>query len=450
MSIQSTEILNIRIGLSQQKNLFFPFRFFKTSGYETEFFQRKEKVGLQQPIMFFVNVDSFNNALINEGKIIFDSSKEEFGQPLLSSSFDKLGTIIEKLSLDMEEDDLHTTLILEYSQKGKEDSLFLIMQRNNGWALFNDSKNKIDEGEGKFIITNLIKKELMKTADTDEKGQIINFAKSIGEKFGLDDQTIDKIYTWVSDNPKLSAAIVAGGASAAYNIFQNLLGNKKFSLGDTLKDSAMWAAGGAVAAGLIDKLSSHSGLDMGGTGKGILDKLSGFVSGENYLVYDGGAKSDEFTSQLQRCLIRLGKGNLESERRNYQSPFYNPIIGIKVSGRKNYADDGRFGKWTLDASKKLFQQINNLNAADIQKDSAVEIKTPDRIPEKVLYSTACKDKTELTATSDEVKAADDVKSKMTTPIKESKIYSEFSFLSSKNQKLHSTLMEQLKKDLKRG
>jgi phosphoserine aminotransferase len=130
---------------------------------------------------------------------------------------------------------------------------------------------------------------------------------------------------------------------------------------------------------------------------------------------------------------------------NLQPPKYTPIVGVKISGKKNYADDGRFGKWTLDAATSLFKQINVINKTDIEKDPTLEIKDPNKIPLKVLYSAACQDETGASVTPDETKGAEAMKA-----LEESKIYKDFSFLSSKNQKLHATLMEQLRKDLKRG
>jgi hypothetical protein len=220
--------------------------------------------------------------------------------------------------------------------------------------------------------------------------------------------------------------------------------------------------------------------------------------------------NSERVKQLQRCLIRTApEGNYKKEKEN--SAGYTPIVGTHKNPKAgNYADDGWFGPATLAAITKYKDTLNSLNA----NNQEAQISDPRRVPAAIVNSPACKEKIGTNFTPKEMKSEEaeqnaaiaqqrkDVESKITREIgtkaepiseeqfkkmsaeqlknskvfykkenllvinmydeagklissnteslEESKLYKEFSFLSKKNEKLHSTLMEQLKKDLRRG
>jgi hypothetical protein len=310
-------------------------------------------------------------------------------------------------------------------------------------------ENKEDDDQNPFMVP---PQELVSTSEKGDEGgdksplsASIDWLGKIGTVLGIPQDKVDSATKWVKENPGLTGVLAA---TVLPRVFDFVTGKKA--------DLSFSGLGIDAAKGLgIAMLLNHflgdkappigGGTTSGAGGSGFLGGVFSSYSGVDYLEYDGGAARDEQTAQLQRCLIRLGKGNLAAERMNLQPPKYTPIVGVKISGKKNYADDGRFGKWTLDAATSLFKQINVINKTDIEKDPTLEIKDPNKIPLKVLYSAACQDETGASVTPDETKGAEAMKA-----LEESKIYKDFSFLSSKNQKLHATLMEQLRKDLKRG
>lgn len=263
---------------------------------------------------------------------------------------------------------------------------------------------------------------------------------------GVSQETVNSSTQWLKDNPTLSVVLATTVLPRVLDFVTGKPTDLSFSgLGI---DAAKGAAIGLFLTHFLgDKAPAIDGATAaasGGGGTGLFGGLFSSYSGGGRLEFDDGAARDEETAQLQRCLIRFAQGNLAAERMNLQPPKYDPIVGIKISGKKNYADDGRFGTWTLNATTKYYKQINSQNADDIKKDPSVEIKDPRKIPLKVLYSTACEGKTDANPTQDETKQAEALMSKT-----ESKIYKDFPFLYSKKKKLHATLMEQLRKNLKR-
>ena len=244
--------------------------------------------------------------------------------------------------------------------------------------------------------------------------------------------------------------------------------------------------GGGVAAqtgaGKLARSGAEAVQKAGDVGQDIFGKVKGFAM--DTINYDGGREyNPQHVAPLQRCLIRLdpSKGNLAMERANLQpttNPPYTPIVGIKITGKKNYADDGRFGIRTLDAVRRLMDVINTKNQND-PNFQEIKITDPENVPVKVLYSTACKINTQIDILPDEQEKFDSAMAAAKTtkvssggvlkgkgpPLgkdydaslvdqpeqqQESKVYKDYGFLSTKNNKLHSILMEQLKKDLKRG
>lgn len=216
-------------------------------------------------------------------------------------------------------------------------------------------------------------------------------------------------------------------------------------------DPAKAAAAGALAkkaAGALGKVED--------AGKDILGKLKGYT--EATIEFDDGKEVGENTKAFQRCLIRFAGGNLVAERNHLREPNYlldtkargfvafhsktGPVVGkMRSNPKKNYADDGRFGPETLDAVTRLLPAMS-----PILQGSGITINDPKVIPTSILSSKVCEGLTGASPIGSEQQDYE----KMKPPVSESKIYKEFSFLSAKNSKLHSVLMEQLKKDLKRG
>jgi hypothetical protein len=149
--------------------------------------------------------------------------------------------------------------------------------------------------------------------------------------------------------------------------------------------------------------------------------------------------------QLQRCLIRTApEGNYAKEKQSAEN--YVPVVGVRKKGTGNYADDGWFGPATLAAVDKYKDVLNKLNAGNEQ----AQISNTKAVPAAILSSEACKDKMGTEPTDKEAKETSAATQATSSVVSESKVYKEFSFLSTKNERLHTTLMEQLKKDLKRG
>jgi len=149
--------------------------------------------------------------------------------------------------------------------------------------------------------------------------------------------------------------------------------------------------------------------------------------------------------QLQRCLIRTApNGNYIKEKQS--SAGYTPVVGVRKRGSGNYADDGWFGPATLAAIEKYKEDLNRLNTGNTD----AQILDTKAIPVALLASAACKDKMDINPTDKEKQEGLAASQSTPSTVAESKVYTQFSFLSNKNAKLHSVLMEQLKKDLKRG
>ena len=354
-----------------------------------------------------------------------------------------------------------------YTIKDVPCKLLLTVQRENQpektYVMLRGSKSGIAKSEQGLYedVFNEIQSPLYfeppKTASTaetsnsgDEQGILstaIGWVEKIATFAGVQEDKVKTATQFVKDNPKITGALAT---TILPRIYDALTG-KKVDL--SLSGLGIDAAKGAAISAALSYFLGDKAPNLGGSSSSGSGSTSIFTTGANllgidtndYIVYDGGSTRDEQTAQFQRCLIRLGGGNLEAERGNIQEPVYKSIIGVKVPGKKNYADDGRFGKWTLNASTSLFAKINKLNADQIKKDPSLEIKNPEKVPLAVITSTACIGKTDANSSPKEKEEA----SKMKT-ISESKVHKEFYFLSTKNEKLHTTLMEQLKKDLKRG
>lgn len=88
--------------------------------------------------------------------------------------------------------------------------------------------------------------------------------------------------------------------------------------------------------------------------------------------------SDEATKQLQRCLIRIAGGNLESERKHLRGPNY-PISSDRWRAEygpifaKGKADNGYYIEDTKDAIIQLKPFIDSIQPGLIDKD-AMEVK----------------------------------------------------------------------------
>jgi len=88
-------------------------------------------------------------------------------------------------------------------------------------------------------------------------------------------------------------------------------------------------------------------------------------------------ESDEATKQLQRCLIRIAGGNLESERKHLRGPSY-PIFSARW--RAEYgpifpkADNGYYVDDTRDAIRQLKPFIDSIQPGLI-RDNAMEVKS---------------------------------------------------------------------------
>lgn len=205
----------------------------------------------------------------------------------------------------------------------------------------------------------------------------------------------------------------------------------------------------------LGKAASAKAGELLGKAEKTISGTAPEAASSDVIIYN--EHNSERVRQLQRCLIRTApNGNLKKERESASG--YTPVVGIRKKGSGNYADDGWFGPETLKAVATYKGTLNSLNKFDTQ---IPQITNEREIPVSILTSPACSGKTgeELTK-----KEQEDLKAPAPSPppavgpgqpaagipVKESKVYKEFSFLSAKNSRLHSVLMEQLKKDLKRG
>jgi hypothetical protein len=372
------------------------------------------------------------------------------------------------------EQTINWKLYIEFLPQGevKEKNIYSFVRRVAYVKIVNGIIEEAIESEGEdnknpFIIPlKENKKEEKDSVFGLNKDQIID--KAIDYVPLLDNSQKEKLSTFIKENPKLSAAVAAFATKLGYEAVGSLFGNRKFDITSSLGDASKWAVGGAAATALLGYMSNFMGgtPSAGGTGGGGIGGMLSSILPEDKIVYDGGASRDSETKDFQRCLIRFGGGNLEAERTNLPSSYYalnpnargyrafvstsksGPIVGIKGGTPEKpiyYGDDGRFGDKTLNAVKILQAAINDFNK---DKKSNVQITDPRSVPLAILQSPACVDLLAEPVDS-EKQYVKQQRDKM-APVKESKVYKEFSFLSSKNQKLHSTLMEQLKKDLKRG
>ena len=279
----------------------------------------------------------------------------------------------------------------------------------------------------------------------------------------MDPENVKGITKWFEEHAVLGPIVAGMGGYALFTALSPLLAGGAASgllstLATPLQYGLIALALNAFAPELIKQLK-ETGAEIGTAlfpqgfsgatqGKGLSGLLASTFGADldDYIVFDKGAKTDEPTAMLQRCLIRIAGGNLEAERRNYQQPIYTPIIGEKPGTKRNYADDGRYGSWTVDAVANNMTAINTANKDAIKADPKIEIKKAFEVNMKVLSSPACSGKTNKRPTPEEVQAANKLKPQQ----KESKVYKEYSFLSEKNNRLNSVLMEKLIKDIKRA
>lgn len=423
-------------------------------------------------------INEINDYLENGNIIELDANNKFFGiKDFIEQDFLSYKKIREqKIPKELFEDqkDGYTNRAeISYIKTIKENTtvnLRIFLTWRKGWELMNvDSGDIISESSHPNQILVLNPKasnkpgEKITPSGAEKAGEAIDKVKEgdfsgaasslIDALPGLNDEQKQKLKTFIITNPIVSTVVAAVGVKTALGFLSSILGGGKaisFFDGDTLKTAALVGAAGLVYKQYQDNKAAGKPTDVFTVGANLFG-----LDTDDYMVYDGGAKKEEQIAQFQRCLVRLGKGNLEAERKNLQDPIYTPIIGVKVPGKLNYADDGRFGKWTLNASTNLFGTINTMNADEIKKDPSLEIKDPARVPLRIVATTACKGKTDANPSPQEKQEAASIvaateAAKKTKLKKESKVYTEFPFLSTKNSRLHSTLMEQLKKDLKRG
>jgi hypothetical protein len=288
----------------------------------------------------------------------------------------------------------------------------------------------------------------------------------------------------------------------------------EISIGRSLASSALERAKelGKKGKDKAEELYGKAKDAVAGAGIGGIGLPSGTTPekpSSDTIVYN--EHNSERVKQLQRCLIRTApEGNYKKEKES--AAGYTPIVGTHKNPKAgNYADDGWFGPATLAAITKYKDILNNLNANNQEAQISDPRKVPSAIiispackgkigteptekekaqPSEEEQKNALEKQRQVTTqnitkeigsktapiSEDEFKklTPDQLKNTRvfykkgnflvvniynntgtlaasnTETLEESKLYKEFSFLSSKNQKLHSTLMEQLKKDLKRG
>jgi len=166
-------------------------------------------------------------------------------------------------------------------------------------------------------------------------------------------------------------------------------------------------------------------------------------------------KRNKLTEKVQKCLIRFAGGNVDKE--NLNKPYdlvNNGLPGFQawrdatgktkgpVVGPIRPAYDDRMRR----AVNLLRNSINSYNLEKMSLEPNTEDYTLNTIDDKgVMY---------LTSVLNNVKGFDDSQacldalSRATLEENKSFIIKDFEFLSNKNKKIHSTLMEQLKKELR--
>lgn len=442
------------------------------------------------------DVQDFNSALGAGKELSFDLRIPNFDNFILQNAkeYERLQSERTNKKLDNKNSAMRLDIIYE-TPKGNTNRLVLIVGKNGKWIVYDEntkSQKKSSTNSSDLFQLNVTQAPpVQKQTDfLDDVSDFFNFSDltqgnptdpeiqkivdRMGKTFGISQNILDVVAHWFTNNPRVGKLLLGAGAAAAVSYLAPLLFGAGGVLSGILGGGVVkYAAIGALLIAFgpqimqaLQGVGSSIGGALGGGGLGSLfgggivpgamGALFGSETMGTYIAYDGGKEVDnKSTAPYQRCLIRLGKGNLAMERANLQLPAYNPVIGIKIPGKKNYADDGRFGKWTLDASRNLFQVINDLNKDKIKDNPKFEIKDPARVPVEILISPACAGNTQMNPTAAEQQAFEATKkvpAKKPEPknLPESKVYKDYGFLSTKNEKLHSVLMEQLKKDLKRG
>ena len=421
----------------------------------------------------------------------FSNNSEEEITVDISENFgiDSLDNKIESLSSIMEDKDWEGYLKLSITFEAKPNKNYIFIE-DEGCAVLEDG-TVIEREDDEIVFAAPSKKKKQKTEkvkddDTDEDSddeeknpmdKALDLIGQIAKFIGAPSDKVDAAKAWIKQNPEMAGAL----SSVILPRILDFVRGKPVDL--SLSGLGISAAQGAIIAAALsyfmgDKAPKIGGTSPSGAGDegGVLGKLSTFLVGpqDDFIVYDRGASKDPETAELQRCLIRFSGGNLEAERKNLPSSYYElnknargyaeftavaktgPIIGTKGGTLEKpvyYADDGRFGDKTLVAVNALYQKINEFNK---KNNSTVQITDPQKIPTKILQSPACIDQSSPIVQPGEIAYVQQQLEKMKSAstgvkkIEESKLYTDFSFLSTKNAKLHSVLMEQLKKDLKRG
>lgn len=250
--------------------------------------------------------------------ITIDSSKNSFGYDVHDFASSEINAIRNNPSFSSNPSNSQVKLIIQMHDNEENKVYIFVFIRNKGWVIRDQTGTKIEVSESSEEQIMISQNGYHSISSGEDAAEA---ATTIADLFGL--------------SPMQKAALVT-----------------------------IAKKGGVNTSSLIAKAIE------------LAKDKAPFAFAEASIRFDR-TESDEATKQLQRCLIRIAGGNLESERKHLRGPSY-PIFSARW--RAEYgpifpkADNGYYVDDTRDAIRQLKPFIDSIQPGLI-KDDAREVKS---------------------------------------------------------------------------